>query len=483
MNSKLICKYLGYLLCVEAGCMVPPLLIAIYFKQGDAPSFLLSIVFLLIFGGAMSLVPVRQKRMYDRDGFAIVAIGWLLISIFGAMPFVVSGAISSPVDALFEAVSGFTTTGASILTHVEGLPNGILFWRSFTHWMGGMGVLVLMLALMPGGGNSMISLLKAESPGPFPEKLVPRMDRAARLLYLIYFAMTAVEVVLLRIGGMSLFDSLIHAFGTAGTGGFSNRNLSVAAYHSVYIEMVIGVFMLLFGVNFTLYYLLLHKNFRAVFHDEELRLYFCVVAAATGLIALNLTSVMSLPVPEALRQSFFQVSSIITTTGFSSANFALWPFFSQAVLVLLMFLGPCSGSTGGAIKSVRTLVLFKVARREVAKIIHPHSIYRVRLNGRAIEEETISSILSFFFLYMAAFTCALFLILPDGKDLITSFSAVAATLGNIGPGLGLVGPLGNFSEFSSFSKLVFSFCMILGRLEILPVLVILAPASWVRAKG
>lgn len=486
MNCPLICRYLGYLLWVEAGCMVPPLLIATYYKQGDAPSFILSIIFLVIAGGVMSLFPVRQKRMYGRDGFAIVAIGWVLIAAFGAVPFVISGAIPSPVDAFFEAVSGFTTTGASILQKVEGLPNGILFWRSFTHWMGGMGVLVLMLALNPNGrvgSNGAISILKAESPGPTPEKLVPRMDRAARILYAIYCVMTVVEILFLRIGHMPLFDSLIHTFGTAGTGGFSNKNLSVAAYHSPYLELVIGVFMVLFGVNFTIYYFLIHKNFRAVLHDEELRFYFGTVAVSTALIALNLCRNAPVPVPEALRQSFFQVSSVITTTGFSSTNFAVWPVFSQAVLVLLMFLGPCSGSTGGAIKSVRILVLFKIARREVAKIVHPHSICRVRLNGRAMEEETVSSILSFFFLYIAVFTCALFLILPDGKDLVTSFTAVAATLGNIGPGLGLVGPLGNFSGFSPFSKLVFSFSMILGRLEILPVLVVLAPGCWVKSRG
>ena len=459
--------------------MIPPLLVSLSYRQEDAPAFAASILITALAGLLMSRVETAGHHLYARDGFAIVALGWLLVSLFGAVPFVLSGAIPSPVDAFFESVSGFTTTGASILPQVEGLPNGVLFWRSFTHWMGGMGVLILMLAVMPYGSNT-VSILKAESPGPSPEKFVPKMKQVAKILYLIYGALTALEIVFLLAGGMPLFDSMIHAFGTAGTGGFSNKNLSVAAYHSAYLEMVIAVFMLLFGVNFTLYYFLLKKNFKAVARDEELRFYFSVVAASILLITFDLCRVASYPVGDALRYSSFQVNSIVTTTGFSSVDFAKWPVFSQAILVLLMFLGPSSGSTGGAIKMVRIVVLFKVARREVAKIIHPNSVYTVRLNGRTVPETTLSGILTFFFLYITAFTLSALIVSADGKDLISSFTAVAATLGNIGPGLKIVGPLGNFGSFSVLSKLVFSFCMILGRLEILPVLLILAPASWRR---
>lgn len=459
--------------------MIPSLLVSLSYRQGDTRAFVGSILITALAGLLMSRVETAEHHLYARDGFAIVALGWLLVSLFGAVPFVLSGAIPAPVDAFFESVSGFTTTGASILPQVEGLPNGVLFWRSFTHWMGGMGVLVLMLALMPYGSNT-LSILKAESPGPSPEKFVPKMKQVAKILYLIYGALTALEIVFLLAGGMPLFDSMIHAFGTAGTGGFSNKNLSVAAYHSAYLEMVIAVFMLLFGVNFTLYYFLLKKNFKAVVRDEELRFYFSVVAASILLITFNLCRAASYSVGDALRYSSFQVSSIVTTTGFSSIDFALWPVFSQAILVLLMFLGPSSGSTGGAIKMVRIVVLFKVARREVAKIIHPNSVYTVRINGRTVPETTLSGILTFFFLYITAFTLSALIVSADGQDLISSFTAVAATLGNIGPGLKIVGPLGNFGSFSVLSKLVFSFCMILGRLEIMPVLMILAPASWRR---
>lgn len=479
MNLRLICKNLGYVLLLEAGCMVPPLLVALFYRQGDSPSFFISILIAAAVGFAMSRAKPAERHLYARDGFAIVALGWLLVSAFGAVPFVLSGAIPAPVDAFFESASGFTTTGASILPQVEGLPNGVLFWRSFTHWMGGMGVLILMLALMPYGSNT-LSILKAECPGPSPEKFVPKMKQVATILYLIYGALTALEIVFLLAGGMPVFDSFIHAFGTAGTGGFSNKNLSVAAYHSVYLEMVIAVFMVLFGVNFTLYYFLLKKNFRAVLRDEELRFYLSAVAVSILLITLNLCREASYSAADALRYSSFQVSSIITTTGFSSIDFAKWPVFSQAILVLLMFLGPSSGSTGGAIKAVRIVVLFKIARREIAKIIHPNSVYTVRINRRAVPETTLSGILAFFFLYITAFTVSVLVVSADGKDLVSSFSAVAATLGNIGPGLGIVGPLGNFGSFSVLSKLVFSFCMILGRLEILPVLLILAPASWRR---
>jgi trk system potassium uptake protein TrkH len=476
----MIFKSLGNVLCIEAACMALSLLVSLIYRQEDGIAFLLSVLISAGFGLGMRRIKTRTNDIYARDGFAIVALGWLLVSIFGALPFLISGAIPSVIDALFEAVSGFSTTGASILREVESLPKGILFWRSFTHWMGGMGVLILMLAILPSVKAGTLYIMKAESPGPDPGKFVPKIGQVAKILYIIYTALTAVEIIFLLLGGMPLYDSLIHAFGTAGTGGFSSKNASVAAYGSAYIEAVIAVFMMLFGVNFTLYYTMLKGNIRSVLRDEELRFYLGTITASIVLIALNTGGTVFRSAGEAIRHASFQVSSVITTTGYSTADFSLWPVFSQYLLVLLMFIGASAGSTGGGIKCIRVVLLFKIIKREIVKIIHPRSVQTVKINGKAVNEEILSGIMAFFFLYIAIFAASTLIVSLDNKDMVSSMTAVIAALSNIGPGLGIVGPLGNFSDFSLISKAILSMCMIIGRLEIYPILLLFAPTFWKR---
>lgn len=480
MNYRMIFKSLGTVLCIEAACMVPALLVSLIYWQGDMVSFLLSILILTVCGLGLRQIKTVTNDIYLRDGFAIVAFAWLLVSIFGALPFLISGAIPSVMDALFESVSGFSTTGSTILREVESLPKGILFWRSSTHWMGGMGVLVLMLAIMPSVKGNTLHIMKAESPGPAPGKFVPKMGQVAKILYGMYVVLTMVEVIFLLVGGMSLYDSLIHAFGTAGTGGFSSRNASIGAYGSVYIEIVITVFMLLFGVNFTVYYTLLKGNVKSILKDEELRFYLGTVLVMIALIALNIKGTVFKSIGETIRYSSFQVSSIITTTGYATTDFNLWPLFSQWLIVLLMLTGASAGSTGGGMKCIRIILLFKIIKREITKIIHPRSVQTVKINGSAVDEEILSGIMAFFFIYIAIFAASTAVVSLDNKDMVSSTTAVLSAISNIGPGLGIVGPTGNFADFSIISKAVLSLCMIIGRLEIYPILLLLCPTSWKR---
>lgn len=480
MNFRMIFKSLGMVLCIEALCMVPALLISSFSRQYDTMAFILTILILIIVGLLMNKIKTVSTNIYSRDGFAIVALGWFMVSFFGALPYVLSGAIPSFIDALFESVSGFSTTGASILKDIEALPRGILFWRSFTNWMGGMGVLVLTLAILPSIKANTLHIMKAESPGPTPEKLVPKIKQTVKILYFIYIILTAFNIIFLLAGGMSLYDSLIHAFGTAGTGGFSNKNMSVAAFNSTYIEVVITVFMLLFGVNFALYYQVYKGNLKSIFKDEELRFYVGIVVISIVFIALNIDGRVVNSIWEALRYSSFQVASVITTTGYATADFNLWPEFSKFVILLLMFIGASAGSTGGGMKCIRILILLKVAKREVSKIIHPKSVYTIKIGGNMVEEETLMGILTFFFLYFAIFIVSVLIISIEGKDLVTTTTSVVSAISNIGPGLGAVGPVGNFADFSAISKSVLSLCMIFGRLEIYPVLLLLTPNFWKR---
>lgn len=480
MNFRMILKSLGIVLFIEAGCMVPSLLVSLIYGQEDTKAFLISILVLIPVGLGMRRIKTVTTNIYARDGFAIVALGWLLVSVFGALPFILSGAIPSVMDALFESVSGFSTTGASILNNIEALPKGILFWRSFTHWMGGMGVLILMLAVLPSVKANTLHIMKAESTGPSPGKFVPKIGQVAKILYLIYVTLTAVEVILLLTGGMSLYDSLIHAFGTAATGGFSNKNASVAAFNSAYIDIIITIFMLLFGVNFSLYYAIFKGNIRSILRDEELRFYIGTIAAAILLITLNINGKAFHSLGETVRYSAFQVTSIITTTGYATADFNLWPVFSQCVLLMLMFIGASAGSTGGGIKCLRVILLFKVIKREIIKIVHPRSVHTVKINGRVVDEETLSGIMAFFFLYIFISVASVLIISLNGKDLVSSTTAVIASVGNIGPGLGIVGPMGNYADFSPISKAVLSLCMIVGRLEIYPLLLLCTPTFWKR---
>jgi len=480
MNYRFIFKSLGSVLCIEAACMLPSLLVSVIYLQGDTGSFLLSILILTSLGLGLRRIRTKTNDIYARDGFAIVALGWLLVSIFGALPFLISGSVPSLVDALFESASAFSTTGASIIREIEGLPKGIVFWRSFAHWMGGMGVLVLMIAILPSVKANTLHIMKAESPGPAPGKFVPKIGQTAKILYIIYIVLTAVQVIFLLAGGMPLYDSLIHAFGTASTGGFSSRNASVGAYGSLYIETVITIFMLLFGVNFSLYYAVLKGSVKSVLRDEELRFYLGTVTAAIILIVLNTYGTVYQSLGEAVRYTSFQVGSVITTTGFATEDFTLWPVFSQALLVLLMFMGASAGSTAGGIKCIRIILLFKIIRREVNKIIHPRSVQTVKINGRVVDEEILSGIMAFFFVFIAVFTVSVIVVSLDNKDLVSTTTAVIACISNIGPGLGTVGPAGNFADFSIISKAVLSLCMIIGRLEIYPILLLFAPTFWKR---
>ena len=471
---------IGRILLTEAALLMLPTAVAAAYGEAVLP-FLIPALLLAVIGLALGLKAPKRSSLYARDGFAVVALAWVLMSVFGAMPFVISGDIPNFVDAFFETVSGFTTTGASILTEIEPLGRGVLFWRSFTHWVGGMGVLVFVMAILPmsaGDGHGM-HLMRAEVPGPSVGKLVSRMGDTAKILYGIYLAMTLLEIALLLLGGMSLFDACIHAFGTAGTGGFSSRNLSVGAYDSVYFDVVIGVFMLLFGVNFNLYYFLLIKRFRDVFRSEELRAYLLIVGAAVAAIAADIVHIYG-TVGRSLRYAFFQVASIITTTGFATADFNAWPEFSRAILVILMFIGACAGSTGGGVKVARVVILCKTSLGDMRKMLHPNAVTTVRFEGKPLTDRTIRSVHLFLTVYILIFTISVLLLSLDRFDLTTTFTAVAACINNIGPGLEVVGPMGNYAQFSPAAKLLLSFDMLVGRLEIFPMLLLFAPSIWKR---
>ncbi len=478
MNYAMVLKNLGILLVCEGLAMFPSLIVALIYGEKNVWSFLNTILILLVIGIALSVTKPKNKGLYVKEGFAIVAIGWLLVSFFGALPFYFSGAIPSLVDSFFESCSGFSTTGASILQQIEGLPRGILFWRSFTHWVGGMGVLILTMAILPSAGTGAVQIMKAESPGPSPGKLVPKVRETAKILYGIYILITIIEIILLNFAGMPLFDTFIHTFGTVGTGGFSNMNLSVGSYNNVYIEIIITFFMFLCGANFALYYQALKGNFKGFFKDGEFKLYSFIVITSIILISFNIYGTMYKGAFQSIRYSAFQVVSVITTTGFATTDFNLWPVFSKTILVFLMFIGGCAGSTAGGITNIRVLILFKAAKRDLMKIIHPRAVYSVRIGGKTINEHTLSEVLGFFFMYIIIFCGAILIVSIEGKDLVTTFTSVATTIGNVGPGLGLVGPRGNFSGFTDLSKLVFSFCMIVGRLEIYPILLLAFPAFW-----
>ncbi|MBQ9941676.1 MAG: TrkH family potassium uptake protein [Christensenellaceae bacterium] len=478
MNIRATLRILGHILLIEAALMVLSVAVALIYGE-PVWYFLAAMGIMLAVGGLCQLPKKTDRPIYAREGFVIVALSWIFLSVAGCLPFVFSGYIPSFIDALFETVSGFTTTGSSILPDVEALPNALLFWRSFTHWVGGMGVLVFVMAVLPMSKVRSVHLMRAEVPGPTKGKLVPKMRSTAQILYGIYVIMTMVEVILLVAGGMPLLDAFIHAFGSAGTGGFSNKALSVGAYGSVYFEVVISVFMILFGVNFNLYYLLLLKNFRAVYKNEELRCYLGVIAAATVLIAVNILSTVN-NIGQALAHSFFQVSSIITTTGFSSVDFQLWPSFSRYILVFLMLIGACAGSTGGGIKVSRIVIAAKSVRREMHRLLRPREVEVLQLNGETMEEDTVKASNIFIVAYFGVMVISSMAVSLSGYDLETSVTAVIACLSNIGPGLSLVGPMGNFSIFSAPIKLLLTFNMLLGRLELYPMLMLLAPSTWRR---
>ena len=476
MNIKMIGFVLGRILLVEAGLLALPLLTAALYGEALWP-WLATMVLLAVCGGALSRKKPTHTALYAKDGFVAVALAWLLMSAFGALPFVMSGDIPSYIDAFFETVSGFTTTGATILTAVEPLSRGGLLWRSFSHWVGGMGVLVFVVAVLPTSDGHTMHILRAEMPGPTAGKLVSRMSDTAKILYGIYLVMTIVMIGLLLLGGMDLFDAAVHAFGTAGTGGFSSRNASIGAYNSPYIDIVTGIGMVVFGVNFNLYYFLLARRFRDVVKSEELWAYLGIVAFSSVTIAANILHIYG-SVGTSLRHAFFQVSSIITTTGYATVDFDQWPDYSKTVLVLLMFIGGCAGSTAGGLKVTRVVTLVKAAFADMKRMLHPNAVVPVRMEGRALPEKQVRGVQAYLSLYMLLYAVSWLLLSLDGFDLVTTFTSMATCINNVGPGLGMTGPTGNFSAFSPWAKLLLSFDMLAGRLEIFPMLLLFAPSVW-----
>jgi trk system potassium uptake protein TrkH len=476
MNYAIIFYIIGWVLKVEAAFMVLPCVVSLIYKEQNGSVFLLCGIALFVVGKLLTLKKPEDSRFYAREGFLTVALSWIALSIAGAVPFVVSGEIPHVEDALFEIVSGFTTTGASILTDVEALSRSMLFWRSFSHWIGGMGVLVFVLAILPMAGGQNIYLIKAESTGPEVGKLVPRLQKTAGYLYGIYIAMSIIQLVLLLIGRMPVYDAICCVFGTAGTGGFGIKSDSLASY-STYIQTVTAVFMFLFGVNFSFYFLLISKRISAAFSMEEVRWYFIIFAVAVAVITLNIRSITG-SFGESLKQAFFQISSMMTSTGYATADFDKWPELSRFIICTVMFIGACSGSTGGGIKVSRFVIWFKQIKKQFEYLIHPRSVKILRMDGKKIEHNTIRVVNNYLLVYCVVFAVSMLILTLDNFDLVTTFTAVSATLNNIGPGLGMVGPTGNFSQFSVLSKVVLIFDMLAGRLEIFPMLVLFAPSAW-----
>jgi len=479
MNVKLLLRLLGAILLVEAAAMLPSLLIAIGYGEGDAMAFVWPMLLLILIGAPLRLfLKAEQTNLRAREGFLVVSLAWVLLSVFGALPFVISGMIPNFVDALFESVSGFTTTGASIMTQIEGNPHGVMFWRSFTHWIGGMGVLVLTLALLPQMSGRTSHLVRAESPGPTLSKIVPRMGDTAKILYAIYGVLTVAEFLLLMLAGMNPYDAAIHAMGTAGTGGFSNYAASVGHFDSALIDAIITLFMVLFGVNFALYYKLFLRDWHEIKANEELKWYLSIFVGVTAFITLII-------LPQkgnfftALRYSSFQVASIVSTTGYATDNFDLWPIAARMLILVIMFFGSCAGSTAGGMKICRIGMLSKQAMREVRHTIQPRKTMVVRFEGKAVDEGVLRQVATFAFIYVALIVVGGFLLSLEGRyDMMTNFSAALTCVSNVGPGFGEVGPAGGFSGYGPFAKLLSSFLMLAGRLEIFPMLALFHPAMY-----
>ncbi len=478
MNYKMVAYLLGRILVIMALLMCLPFFIAILQQEDTWLGFLLAVSGQFMLGALCSIRKPKNTEIYAKEGFVIVALVWILTSLFGALPFYLSGEIPSFMDAFFETVSGFTTTGASILNNIEALSDSALFWRSFTHWIGGMGVLVFVLAILPKSHASQsMYIMRAEVPGPQVGKLVSRMRSTARILYSIYMALTVLEMLCLMAAGMPLFDSVLNSFATAGTGGFCLKNASIAAYDSALIDGIITLFMTLFGINFTLFYLLLTGNILQALKSEELRWYLGIIAGAALIVTLNIIPQYR-GFGEAFRYAIFQVCSIITTTGFVTADFTQWPILSQTILMILLFMGACAGSTGGGLKVSRVLILLKSSVKEVRQQIRPRSVCALKLEGKAVEDKTVSGVMAYMSIYCFFFIISHLLVSLDQVSYTTGFTAVATCLNNVGPGLDGVGPVNNFSGFSDFSKLVLSVDMLAGRLELLPIMTLLAPATW-----
>lgn len=476
MNFRLIRYIVGMVLIIEGAFLALPCIVALVYGEPQGWAFLIVMLLTLGAGYLLKWKKPSNTTFYAKEGFVIVALSWITLSMVGAVPFVINGDIPNYLDALFEMVSGFTTTGASILTDVEAVSHCGLFWRSFAHWLGGMGVLVFVLTILPKNGSS-VYLMRAESPGPSVNKLVPRVKNTAMILYGIYIAMTIIEFIFLVAGSMPVFDAMTITFGTAGTGGFGILNDSIASY-SPYIKTVITVFMILFGVNFNVYYFILCKRWKDAFSSHELWVYLGIIVTAVMVITWDINRLIFVSVPEAFSEAAFQVASVITTTGYSTTNFDLWPQLSKTILIMLMFIGASAGSTGGGIKVSRIIILFKSMQKELRTMLHPHDVSKIKMDGRVVEHEVIRSVNVFVVSYVLIFAVSLLIISFDEMDFVTNFTAVTATINNIGPGLAAVGPAENFSVFSPLSKIVLIFDMLAGRLELFPMLLLFNFRTW-----
>lgn len=481
MNRRMIFNAVGMMLRVEAALLLLPAITSAIYRESEAFAFLSAAVL----GYAIGILPKllykpKTHVIYAKEGFIIVAFSWIMLSLIGALPFIISGEIPMLADAFFETVSGFTTTGASILTDVEAHSHGVLFWRSFTHWIGGMGIIVFVTAIIPNVSERPIHILRAEMPGPTMGKLVPRIKDTAVILYLIYMVMTVIETVLLCIGGMPFFESLLHSFGTAGTGGFGLKGNSIAGY-SPYIQWVIGIFMVLFGVNFNLYYLIIIKKLKTAVKSRELWFFFAVIGISTLLITFNIRYLFG-NFSETLRTAFFQVASIISTTGYATADFNTWPQFSRYLILLLMFFGGCAGSTAGGMKMSRIMMLFKLIRNETQRLIHPRAVTSLRFEGKTVDGATSRNLSNYFLIYFVCLAVIVLLLCGEPFSFLTNFSAAVSCFNNVGPGLDAVGPASSYAAYSDFAKYILSFAMLLGRLEIFPIIIAFSPSAWLRNK-
>lgn len=477
MNKRMVLYFIGWIFKIEAICMLLPIFTALFYKEVQVKDFIFTAILCLVLGFIISAKKPENTSFNTREGLVSVGLGWIVMSMSGAIPFVIDGCIPSYVDALFEVISGFTTTGATILTDVEALPRSMLMWRSFTHWLGGMGILMFILAILPSAGHNHMHIVRAESPGPTAGKLVARARDSASILYAIYIGITVLEIVLLIAGNMPVFHAILITFGTVGTGGFGVLNDSCGSY-SVYQQTVITIFMLLCGTNFTLYFLVLTKRFKEAFHMEEVRAFFIIVFSATLMITVNVLDFFDGNIIEAFRHSLFQVASVMTTTGYSTVDFDLWPTFSKTILILVMFIGACAGSTGGGIKVSRVLIALKTVGKEFATVIHPRNIKVLKFEGKAIDHDVLRSVNTFIMTYIALFAGSLVIVSLDNYDFQTTFSAITATINNIGPGIGSVGPMANYAGFSALSKLVMCIDMLAGRLELFPILLLFYLRTW-----
>lgn len=478
MNRRMIARILAMVLLIYAALMLLPMVTGLIYGE-NVWGFVISAVATAAAGLALYCFKPRNSDIFAREGFIAVGLAWVFMGLFGALPFVISRQIPNYIDAVFETVSGLTTTGATILNDIEGMSRSCLFWRSFNHWIGGMGVLVFIMAVLPMSGEHSMHIMRAEVPGPTVGKLVPRARETATILYVIYGVLTVVETVFLMFGGMSFFDALLHAFGTAGTGGFSTKAASIAAFDSVYIEMVIAVFLVLFGINFNLYYFVLIGRLKEALKSHELHWYLGIIAVSTLTMTLGISKMYS-GFGTALRHGFFNTMTIITTAGFGTEDFVQWPAYLQMLIVFLMFMGASAGSTGGGIKVSRVMLLFKSAKADIAQVFHPRTVRRVQMDGKRVDASTARAVYVFFFIYIAVILLGTFIVSFDGNDFTTNFTAALSCISNVGPGLSRVGPTGNYNVFSYFTKAVLTLIMLIGRLEIYPILILFSKSMWKR---